>query len=50
MFFRILFCSEDPVTGIGGMKLVFGAVTLISIACALILGIITNPFVPRSEE
>ncbi len=38
------------ITGIGGMKLVFGAVTLTSIACALILGIITNLIVSRSKE
>ncbi len=38
------------ITGIGGMKLVFGAVTLTSIACALILGIITNILVSKSEE
>ncbi len=30
------------ITGIGGMKLLFGKVTLTAIACALILGIIVN--------
>ena len=30
------------IAGIGGLSLTFGAVTLTSIACALILGIITN--------
>ncbi len=38
------------ITGIGGMKLVFGAVTLTSIACALILGILTNLLVSRAPE
>ncbi len=38
------------ITGIGGMQLVFGAVTLTSIACALILGIITNLIVSRAPE
>ncbi len=38
------------ITGIGGMKLVFGAVTLTSIACALILGIITNILVSKSDD
>ncbi len=38
------------ITGIGGMKLVFGAVTLTSIACALILGILTNLLVSRAKE
>ncbi len=32
------------IAGIGGLSLTFGAVTLTSIACALILGIITNLF------
>ncbi len=38
------------ITGIGGMKLVFGAVTLTAIACALILGILTNLLVSRAPE
>ncbi len=38
------------IAGIGGMKLVFGAVTLTSIACALILGIITNLLVSRASD
>ncbi len=38
------------IAGIGGMKLVFGAVTLTSIACALILGIITNLVVSRAKD
>ncbi len=38
------------ITGIGGMKLVFGEVTLTSIACALILGIITNLILSRASD
>ncbi len=38
------------ITGIGGMQLVFGAVTIKSIACALILGVITNLLVSRSKD
>ncbi len=30
------------IAGVGGLKLTFGAVTITSVACALILGIITN--------
>ena len=30
------------IAGIGGMVLTFGSVTITSVACALILGIITN--------
>jgi uracil permease len=36
------------ITGIGGMTLTFGKVTLTSIACALILGILTNILVSRA--
>lgn len=35
------------ITGIGGMTLTFGAVTLTSVACALILGILTNTMLSR---
>ena len=37
------------ITGIGGLALTFGKVTLTSIACALILGILTNVVVSRSK-
>ena len=30
------------ITGIGGLTLTFGQITITSIACALILGILTN--------
>jgi uracil permease len=38
------------ITGIGGLSVSFGQVTLTSIACALILGIITNVIVGKAKE
>ena len=38
------------ITGIGGLTLSFGKVTLTSIACALILGILTNILVAKAPE
>lgn len=38
------------ITGIGGLTLHFGAVTLTSIACALILGIVTNVMLSRKTD
>ena len=38
------------IVGIGGMTLTFGKVTLTSIACALILGILTNLLVSRKAD
>ena len=38
------------ITGIGGLTLTFGKVTLTSIACALILGILTNVLVSKAKE
>ena len=35
-------CSVILICGIGGLRLVFGQVTITAIACALILGIVTN--------
>lgn len=37
------------IAGVGGMKLAFGKVTLTGIACALILGIITNAILGRKS-
>ena len=37
------------ISGIGGLTLTFGKVTLTSIACALILGIITNILVSKAK-
>ncbi len=38
------------IAGIGGLTLTFGKITITSIACALILGIITNIIVSKSDE
>lgn len=38
------------ITGIGGLVVTFGKVTLTSVACALILGIITNLIVGKATE
>ena len=38
------------IAGIGGLTLNFGQVTITSIACALILGIITNVIVSKASE
>lgn len=44
---NIMIISIILVTGIGGLTLSIGAVTLTSVACALILGIITNLILHR---
>ena len=38
------------ITGIGGLTLTFGKVTITSIACALILGILTNLMLKNAKE
>ena len=38
------------ITGIGGLSVSFGKVTLTSIACALILGILTNVLVAKGKD
>ena len=38
------------ITGIGGLSVSFGKVTLTSIACALILGIIANTLLAKGQE
>ena len=38
------------IAGIGGLKLTFGQITITSVACALILGIITNIIVNLKKE
>ena len=38
------------IAGIGGLTLSFGKVTLTSVACALILGIITNVLLSKAKE
>lgn len=37
------------IAGVGGMKLIFGKVTLTSVACALILGIIVNAVLSKNK-
>jgi uracil permease len=38
------------ITGIGGMAMAIGKVTMTSTACALILGIITNALLHRKKK
>lgn len=38
------------IAGVGGMKLLFGKVTITSVACALILGIIVNAIVSKKSN
>jgi uracil permease len=38
------------IAGIGGLKLEFGKITLTAIACALILGILTNLMLSKSKD
>ena len=38
------------ICGIGGLTVSFGKVTLTSVACALILGILTNLLVKNAKE
>lgn len=38
------------IAGIGGLSVTFGGITITSIACALILGIITNVVLSRKKE
>ena len=42
--------SVIMIAGIGGMSLNFGSVTITEVACALILGIITNAVLKKKEE
>ncbi len=42
--------SAILIAGIGGLTLNFGEITITSIACALILGILVNMIVSKSEE
>lgn len=47
---NVFVVSVILITGIGNLTLSFGKVTLTSIACALILGILTNILVARAPE
>ena len=37
------------IAGIGGLSVSFGSVTITSVACALILGIVTNLILKKKE-
>lgn len=47
---NLFVASVILIAGIGGLTLSFGAVTLTSIACALILGILTNVMLSRKTD
>ena len=47
---NLFVASVILIAGIGGLTLNFGAVTLTSIACALILGILTNIMLSRKSD
>lgn len=47
---NIFTASTILITGIGGLTLTFGKVTLTSIACALILGILVNLLVKNAKD
>lgn len=42
--------STILIAGIGGLSLTFGSITITSVACALILGIIVNKLLSREKE
>ena len=42
--------STILITGIGGLTVSFGKVTITSIACALILGILANVFLSKGKK
>lgn len=42
--------STILIAGIGGLSLSFGSITITSVACALILGIIVNKLLSREKE
>ncbi len=47
---NLFVASTILIAGIGGLSLTFGKVTITSIACALILGIIVNVILSKSEK
>ena len=42
--------SSILISGIGGLSLSFGKITITSVACALILGIIVNKILSKEPE
>ncbi len=47
---NLFVASVILIAGIGGLTVSFGAVTLTSVACALILGILTNVMLNKGED
>jgi uracil permease len=47
---NLFVASVILIAGIGGLTLTFGQITITSVACALILGIIVNLLVSNSKE
>ncbi len=47
---NLFVASVILITGIGGLSITFGKVTITTIACALILGILTNLLVSRKKD
>ena len=47
---NLFVASVILITGIGGLTISFGKVTITTIACALILGILTNLLVKNGKE
>ena len=47
---NLFVASTILIAGIGGLSLTFGKVTITSIACALILGIIVNAILSKADN
>ena len=47
---NLFVASTILIAGIGGLTLSFGKVTITSIACALILGIIVNVILSKADK
>lgn len=47
---NLFVASTILIAGIGGLTLSFGKVTITSIACALILGIIVNVLLSKADK
>ena len=47
---KVFTASVVLISGIGGLSLTIGKITLTSVACALILGILTNILVNKKSK
>ena len=47
---NLFVASVILITGVGGMVIKFGAVEIRTVACALILGILTNVMLSKEED